>query len=166
VERRKLKAVIVSTVFLLVAPGVVAGVGPWLVTRWHMRGPLALHAIGALLIAAGALVLLRAFVRFVVEGVGTPAPVAEPERLVIGGLYRYVRNPMYIAVGATIVGEAAFFGQPVLLAYAAAFWVITAAFVHFYEEPHLKRRYGAEYEAYSSTVPAWLPRRPRRRVAM
>ena len=152
--------------FLLVAPGLVAGVGPWLVTRWHMHGALALRIVGAVLIAAGALVLLHAFVRFVVEGFGTPAPVAETERLVVGGLYRYVRNPMYIAVGATIVGQALFFGRPILLAYAAVFWAITAAFVRWYEEPHLMRLYGAEYEAYRRSVPAWFPRRRGRRVAM
>jgi protein-S-isoprenylcysteine O-methyltransferase Ste14 len=167
VERhRRLEAAVGSTIFLLVAPGLVAGVGPWLVTRWHVHGPLALHIVGAVLIAAGALVLLHAFVCFVVEGFGTPAPVAETECLVVGGLYRYVRNPMYIAVGATIVGQALLFGRPILLAYAAVFWAITAAFVHWYEEPHLKRRYGAEYEAYRRSVPAWFPRRRGRRVAM
>ena len=154
----ELKAAVGSTVFLVVGPGVVAGLGPWLVTRWDMDGPLALHVVGAVVIATGALVLLQAYVRFVVEGLGTPAPVAEPERLVVGGLYRYVRNPMYVAIGATIVGEAAFFGQSILLAYAAGFWVITAAFVHWYEEPHLTRRYGADYDAYRNAVPAWLPR--------
>src|ERR671936_1483999 len=123
-----------------------------------MHGALALRIVGAVLIAAGALVLLNAFVRFVVEGFGTPAPVAETERLVVGGLYRYVRNPMYIAVGATIVGQALLFGRPILLAYAAVFWAITAAFVHWYEEPHLARRYGAEYEKYCRAVPAWWPR--------
>lgn len=162
-RRRRLQAAVGSTIFLLVAPGVVAGVGPWLVTRWRVHGPLALQVVGGVVIGAGAFVLLQAFTRFVVEGLGTPAPVAEPDRLVVGGLYRYVRNPMYIAVGATIVGQAVFFGQPLLLAYAAVFWAITAAFVRWYEEPHLTRRYGAEYEKYCRAVPAWLPRSRRLR---
>jgi protein-S-isoprenylcysteine O-methyltransferase Ste14 len=162
-RRRALEATVGSIVFLLVAPGLVAGVGPWLVTRWRVHSPSALQVVGAVVIAAGAVVLLQAFLRFVVEGLGTPAPVAEPDRLVIGGLYRYVRNPMYIAVGATIVGQAAFFGEPLLLAYAGAFWALTAAFVRWYEEPHLARRYGAEYEEYCRAVPAWLPRRRRLR---
>ena len=110
------------------------------------------------LVVAGAGVLLHAFGRFVVEGRGTPAPVAPTERLVVGGLYRHVRNPMYVAVGATIVGQALLLGRPWLLVYAAAFWVVVAAFVHGYEEPTLSARYGAQYAAYRRAVPAWRPR--------
>jgi protein-S-isoprenylcysteine O-methyltransferase Ste14 len=102
--------------------------------------------------------VLHAFARFVVEGLGTPAPVAPTERLVVGGLYRHVRNPMYVAVAATIVGQVLIFGQPVLLAYAAGFGAIVAAFVHGYEEPVLADRFGADYEAYRRAVPAWRPR--------
>jgi protein-S-isoprenylcysteine O-methyltransferase Ste14 len=104
-------------------------------------------------------VLLQAFVRFVVEGVGTPAPVAPTERLVVGGLYRYVRNPMYLAVAAAIVGQALVLGQLILVPYAAAFVVAVAAFAHWYEEPTLHRRFGEQYDAYRRAVPAWWPRR-------
>jgi protein-S-isoprenylcysteine O-methyltransferase Ste14 len=97
-------------------------------------------------------------VRFVVEGFGTPAPVAAPERLVVGGVYRYVRNPMYVAILATIVGQALLLGRLGLLLYAAVAWLVAAAFVRFYEEPTLTRRFGAKYEAYRHAVPAWLPR--------
>ena len=93
----------------MVAPGVVAGLIPWWVTGWEMRAVpywAPLRVLGGVLIAAGVLVLLHAFLRFVVEGLGTPAPVAPTERLVVGGLYRYVRNPMYLAVGAIIFGQA------------------------------------------------------------
>jgi protein-S-isoprenylcysteine O-methyltransferase Ste14 len=148
-----------SLVFLLLAPGVAAGLVPWLLTGWDSASvwpPQRL--LGALLIVAGAAVLLHAFARFVVEGVGTPAPVAPPDRLVVGGLYRYVRNPMYLAVAATIVGQALLLGRPVLLPYAALFLAVTAAFVHFYEEPTLTRQFGDEYAAYRRAVPAWLPR--------
>jgi len=153
-----------SLLFLVVAPGVVAGLVPWWITGWHVREPLAHWAVfrvsGAILLVAGVAVLVQAFARFVVEGVGTPAPVAPTERLVVGGLYRYVRNPMYLAVAATIVGQALVLGQPALLLYAGAFMVVTAAFVHGYEEPTLARRYGAQYERYRRTVPGWWPRRP------
>ena len=160
---KKGEAAMGSLIFLAVAPGVVAGVVPWLLTGWHVEGPLPywlpLRVLGVLLVTAGALVLLDAFRRFVVEGRGTPAPVAPTERLVVGGLYRYVRNPMYIAVAATIFGQALLLGQPVLLLYGAAYAVVVASFVHWYEEPTLRSQFGPEYETYLRAVPAWLPRR-------
>ena len=156
----KVAAAVGSSLFLALAPGVVAGVVPWLVTGWESRHPpLALQVAGVVLIAAGGAVLIHSFARFVVEGVGTPAPIAPTERLVVGGLYRYVRNPMYIAVAATIVGQAALLGQPVLLAYAAVFLAVVAAFVHGYEEPTLTRQFGARYDEYRRAVPGWWPRR-------
>ena len=82
--------------------------------------------------------LLHAFARFVLEGIGTPAPVAPTRHLVVGGLYRYVRNPMYIAVASTIVGQALLLGRPGLLLYAAVFGAVVWAFVHWYEEPTLE----------------------------
>jgi protein-S-isoprenylcysteine O-methyltransferase Ste14 len=147
-------------VFLVVAPGVAAGLVPWLVTGWsaHDWWP-PVRVLGGLMIGAGLAILLPAFIRFVVEGLGTPAPVAPPGRLVVGGAYRYVRNPMYLAVAALIVGQALLLGQAGLLLYAAAFCAAVAAFVHGYEEPVLSRRFGAQYEAYRRAVPAWWPRR-------
>jgi protein-S-isoprenylcysteine O-methyltransferase Ste14 len=155
-----------SSVFFAVAPGTVAGIVPWLLTRWRLGAPLShwlpVRVLGVALTVAGAVVLLHAFGRFVREGAGTPAPVAPTDRLVIGGAYRYVRNPMYVAVVATIVGQALLLWRPVLLAYAVLVWVACAAFVRWYEEPTLRRRYGEQYESYRANVPAWLPRRPRR----
>src|SRR3712207_1701641 len=118
-----------------------------------------MRVIGGVLLLAGAIVLVGAFMRFVVEGVGTPAPVAPTERLVVGGVYRYVRNPMYVAVATTIAGQALVLGRPGLLLYAAVFIVVTAAFVRWYEEPTLARQFGADYEAYRRAVPGWWPRR-------
>jgi protein-S-isoprenylcysteine O-methyltransferase Ste14 len=149
-----------SLVFLVVAPGVVAGLVPWLLTGWDARDfPAALVIVGWILIAAGVLVLLHAFARFVVEGVGTPAPVAPTENLVVGGLYRHVRNPMYLAIGATIVGEALVLARPVLFVWAAVFAVAVVAFVRGYEEPTLRRQFGEQYERYRRAVPGWWPRR-------
>jgi protein-S-isoprenylcysteine O-methyltransferase Ste14 len=149
-----------SLVFLVVVPGTVAGLVPWFLTGWDRRDhwPV-LDVAGWTLIAAGVVVLLHAFARFVVEGIGTPAPVAPTENLVVGGLYRYVRNPMYLAVGATIVGQALVLAQPVLFVYAAIFAVLVVAFVRGYEEPTLRGRFGEEYERYRRAVPAWWPRR-------
>ena len=116
---------------------------------------------GAVLIAVGVLVLVHAFARFVAEGLGTPAPVAQTERLVVGGLYRYVRNPMYLylAVAAIILGQALALAQPILLLYVAIFAVAVVAFVRWYEEPTLRQQFGEQYERYRRAVPAWWPRR-------
>src|SRR5947209_10168194 len=143
----KSRAAVGSLLFLMIAPGVVAGLVPWLLTGWSANDwfwPAQL--LGGVLIAAGVAVLLPAFVRFVVEGIGTPAPVAPTERLVVGGMYRYVRNPMYLAVVAAIIGQALALGQPALLWYAAAVGAATGAFVRWYEEPTLRRQFGAQYE--------------------
>src|SRR5437764_3956594 len=132
----RLRAAVGSVVFLAVAPGMVAGVIPWLLTGWESSHPLVvLGVIGAAMVVVGTVVLLHAFARFVVEGIGTPAPVAPTEHLVVGGLYGHVRNPMYVAVAATIAGQALLLGRFSLLVYAAAFCAVVAAFVHWYEEP-------------------------------
>jgi protein-S-isoprenylcysteine O-methyltransferase Ste14 len=122
---RRPAAAVGSAVFFLVAPGTVVGLIPWLLTGWQLREPVPpiwapMRVLGAILLVAGLIVLVQAFVRFVVEGLGTPAPIAAPERLVVGGLYRYVRNPMYVAVLAAIVGQALLLGQLGLLLYAGA----------------------------------------------
>ena len=157
---RRSAAAVGASLFFAVAPGVVAGVVPWWLTGWD-TGPvwLPVRVVGAAFLVVSALVLLDAFMRFVMEGAGTPAPVAPTAQLVVGGLFRYVRNPMYLAVVGAIVGQAALLGRPVLVAYAAVVALTTAAFVHWYEEPTLSRQFGAEYEAYRAAVPGWWPRR-------
>lgn len=159
---RKPMAAAGTAVFFVLAPGVVAGLVPWWLTGWRVQEPLPywgpLRAVGALLVGAGALILLHSFARFVVEGVGTPAPVAPTERLVVGGFYRHVRNPMYVAVVATIIGQALALGQPGLLSYGAIVAAAMLAFVHGYEEPALREQFGAEYDAYRRAVPGWWPR--------
>ena len=153
------RAALGSVVFLFAAPGVAAGLVPWLLTGWESSDPpLVLKLAGLVLIAGGLAMLLPAFARFVFEGIGTPAPVAPPEKLVVGGLYRHVRNPMYVAVTAIIIGQALLLGRPVLLLYALAFMAAVASFVHFYEEPVLSARYGEQYDDYRRAVPAWWPR--------
>src|SRR5436189_2888544 len=145
---RRVSAASGTALFFALAPGVVAGLVPWWLTGWRLRPApewyLAVRVAGAVLAAAGLVVLVSAFVRFVLEGIGTPAPVAPTELLVVGGLYRYVRNPMYLAVAATIVGQALCLGRPALLLYAGAFGLVVAAFVHWYEEPTLRRQFGEE----------------------
>jgi protein-S-isoprenylcysteine O-methyltransferase Ste14 len=159
---RRTRAAIGSGAFLILAPGVVAGLIPWSITGWHLDAPLLgwdwLRSLGGLMIAAGAAVLITAFARFVVEGLGTPAPVAPTEELVIGGPYRYVRNPMYLAVESCIAGQALLFGDPAPLGYALAVGAAFAGFVKLYEEPALARQFGPRYAAYRRHVPPWVPR--------
>ncbi len=159
---RRPAATLGSLVFFLLAPGVVAGLVPWLLTGFQSRSSPAyaipLRVVGTVLVVAGTTVLVQAFARFVLEGSGTPAPVAPTEHLVVGGLYRFVRNPMYLAVLAVIVGLALALWQPGLLIYAAVVALSFAVFVRVYEEPTLTRKFGAEYEAYCLAVPRWVPR--------
>jgi protein-S-isoprenylcysteine O-methyltransferase Ste14 len=152
-------AAVGSSVFMALAPGTVAGLVPWLLTGWQGTSWwLPARVLGGALVLAGGLVLVHAFTRFVVEGLGTPAPVAPPVHLVVGGLYRYVRNPMYLAVVAAILGQALLFGRLVLVVYAALVAAMMWAFATWYEEPTLARQFGAEYEQYRRAVPAWWPR--------
>jgi protein-S-isoprenylcysteine O-methyltransferase Ste14 len=157
---RRVRAALWSALFLLIAPGVTAGLVPWSLTDWDPEpAPVSVRAGGVILIALGVGFLLHAFARFVIEGFGTPAPVAPPERLVVGGVYRYVRNPMYLAVGATIIGQALLFWQAGLLVYAAAFGLVVFCFVRLYEEPTLHDQFGESYDRYRREVPGWVPRR-------
>jgi protein-S-isoprenylcysteine O-methyltransferase Ste14 len=162
--RHRIGVTAVAADFVL-QPGVVAGLVPWWLTGWQVRHPAPswawtpLRVAGVALLAAGLLVLVEAFVRFVGEGVGTPAPIAPTQRLVVDGPYRHVRNPMYLAVVAVIVGQALLLGQSGLLGYAAAVSGAMAAFAHGHEEPTLRRQFGAQYQAYRRAVPAWWPRR-------
>ena len=151
-----------SAAFLLIAPGVVAGLVPWWLTGWQMGAPFLapVRVGGAVLAAAGVIALLAAFAQFAIQGRGTPAPAAPTEELVVRGLYRYVRNPMYLAVLAVIIGQALWLNRPVLLVYAAAVAAACITFVYGYEQPTLTRRYGAEYLAYKRSVPGWWPRLP------
>jgi protein-S-isoprenylcysteine O-methyltransferase Ste14 len=155
----RIRAALGSLVFLVVAPGVVAGLVPWLITDWSAHDwSFPVRVLGGGLIVAGVAFLTAAFARFAVEGIGTPAPVAPTQRLVVGGAYRYVRNPMYLAVASIIVGQGLLLGQAILLLYASAFAAAVTAFVRGYEEPTLARRFGEQYEAYRRAVPRWRPR--------
>lgn len=158
----KRKAALGSAAFFVLAPGGVAGLIPWLLTRWEVKEPLPfwlpLRILGALLLLAALAVLISSFARFVAEGFGTPAPVAPPDRLVVGGFYRFVRNPMYLAVLSLIIGQALVLGQLILFAYAVVVSAAFAAMVHWHEEPALHRQFGDQYDTYRAAVPGWLPR--------
>jgi len=107
---------------------------------------------------AGLLILLDSFARFALQGQGTPAPVMPPKHLVVTGLYRHVRNPMYVAVTALIVGQGLLFGSVAVLEYGAIVWVSFFLFVLAYEEPALDRQFADEYKRYRANVRRWVPR--------
>jgi protein-S-isoprenylcysteine O-methyltransferase Ste14 len=162
-SRRERRRAAVGTALFALGPVTVAGVLPWVVTRWKVQKPvpggLPAQLAGVLLLGSGTAVVANSFVHFAVEGVGTPAPFAPPKHLVVGGLYRFVRNPMYVAIAAAVTGQGLLLGQPKLLAAVALGALPVTAFVRFYEEPALARKFGAEYQAYGDHVPRWLPRR-------
>ena len=156
----RVRAAAGSALFLAAAPGTMAVLIPYLLTGWDPADPsTAARIAGAALALAGVAVLLDAFARFALQGLGTPSPTTPTERLVITGPNRYVRNPMYLAVTGAILGQWLLLGRPVLLAYALVFLAVTYAFVRGYEEPALAAQYGEEYERYRATVPGWWPRR-------
>ena len=116
------------------------------------------RAIGLVLIIAGVPGVVDSFARFALQGLGTPAPIAPTQKLVVTGLYRYVRNPIYVGVAAVIFGQAILFGDWRLLWYAALLWLSFHVFVLVYEEPTLKQTFGAQYEDFRANVPRWVPR--------
>jgi protein-S-isoprenylcysteine O-methyltransferase Ste14 len=155
-------AVLGSALFFAVAPSSVAGLVPWWITHWEFRPPFfdleATRAVGILLIVAGLPGLVDSFARFALQGLGTPAPIAPTQNLVVTGLYRYVRNPIYVAVVAVILGQGILFGDWRLLIYGGLMWLAFHAFVLAYEEPVLAESFGAQYEDFRANVPRWIPR--------
>lgn len=161
------RLVIGTVLHTVLLPGsLVVALPYWLLQESSDAGPLAVSPvqflIGALLMMSGATVLALCFRDFVVSGKGTPNPLHPPRVLVSERLYRYIRNPIYVAVVTILLGEALAFGAPVLIGYAALVWLVLQGFVVFYEEPTLRRGFGAPYEAYCRAVPRWIPRLPSR----
>ena len=134
---------------------------PGRVLEWSgVRRPAALgltQVVGLAIVILGAALALWCILTFVFVGRGTPAPFDPPRRLVVRGPYRYVRNPMYIGAGLALAGAALFYGSWPLVGYTVLFLCITHLFVRLYEEPTLRRLFGAEYEAYSRRVKRWRP---------
>lgn len=159
---RKALAIVISAVFVIIAPGFVAGVVPWWISRWRLGPPFLgiplLRFAGGILVALGLIGLLDSVRRFAVQGLGTPAPVFPTRHLVVSGLYRHVRNPMYAAVVSTLLGQGLILGNLSLLAYGGVLWLLFHVFVLAYEEPNLKASFGSEYEGFCAKVPRWIPR--------
>lgn len=153
-----------TLVFVLIVPATVIVAVPYRLSGWEMEPPFlglgVTRWIGAVLFVATLPLFVDFLLRFVTEGRGTPAPVAPPERLVVGGPFRWVRNPGYVAVLGLVAGQGLFFATASVLVYAASLAVAFHLFVLLYEEPALRRQFGNEYEEYCRRVPRWIPRRP------
>jgi protein-S-isoprenylcysteine O-methyltransferase Ste14 len=159
---RKFLAVVGSAVFLMIAPGFIAGWVPWWISHWQVEAPFfgiqLFRYVGAALLTLGLAGLLDSFLRFALQGIGTPAPVFPTRHLVVSGLYRHVRNPMYVAVVSAILGQGLLLGNLKLLEYGGLVFLLFHLFVLVYEEPTMKATFGAEYESFCARVPRWIPR--------
>ena len=159
--KRKIgRAAVGAALFFVIAPGGVVGLAPYLISGWRHEHllPNALRMAGAALVATGVLSVVESFARFVWRGHGTPAPVAPPKHLVVSGQYRHVRNPMYVALVAIVVGQALWLGSSALAFYAVVLLLLFHLRVVTYEEPQLVKLFGADFETYRQAVPRWLPR--------
>ena len=151
-----------SLVFFIVAPGTILGFVPWSLTEWRIGAPFFgiefLRWVGAALIVLGLFPLLSSFTRFALDGLGTPAPIAPPAKLVVTGFYSRVRNPIYVALLTILLGESLLFGDERVAVWGVLFWLFTFAIVVLQEEPSLRQQFGDEYRTYCENVPRWVPR--------
>ena len=159
-ERRSVWLTARSLLWVVLLPGVVAGFIPW--RYFHFRFNAArfdvLTIAGLVCMTAGIALLAACVWEFARSGRGTLSPVDPPRHLVVHGLYRYVRNPMYLAVTAIVLGEAMIARSRDLVVYWAVFFLVANIFVIGYEEPNLRRRFGASYDEYTRSVRRWIPR--------
>ena len=151
-----------TLLFALCVPGVMLGIVPYLLVSQDVWVDLPgmVRASGGVLVALGLATMGWCVARFAAAR-GTPAPVDPPKELVVLGVYRWVRNPMYLGAFTILLGEILLTGSRLLAGYAVLFALACHLFVVWYEEPALRRQFGAAYDRYRATVPRWLPRRPR-----
>lgn len=159
---KRRRAILGSTLFLTLVLGLVVIYFPYIFCYWRLAPPFfgfwPFRITGISMFGGGLYILLDAYVRFALQGLGTPAPMAPPTHLVVTGVYRYVRNPMYVAILAAVWGEGLFFGNAQVMHYGLYLWAGFFAFVICYEEPALRRKFGVGYQEYCAVVPRWIPR--------
>jgi protein-S-isoprenylcysteine O-methyltransferase Ste14 len=155
------RSLVVSVLFVVVGgPAFALIYVPYWITRFRIPSfePSWQMLLATALILAGIMPALESMVRFITVGRGTSVPAVPTEHLVVSGVYRYVRNPMYSGIVIALTGEILLFRSPSLVCFALLFWLASHLFVFFYEEPTLSRRYGEEYLRFKRQVPRWLPR--------
>lgn len=154
VVRSLMALILVASIFLAGLPYLLVSSSLGL----YSSGLGSARFVGIVPIALGATILSWCALAFAVLGKGTPAPVDPPTMLVTSGLYRFVRNPMYLGAELVLIGEAAIFESWAILVYALLLWLVFHLFVNHYEEPNLRRRFRGSYEEYCEAVPRWIPR--------
>lgn len=150
-----------SLLWTILLPGFFAGFVPlqfFGLARVQLSLGSPLHLVGLLSVGVGAALLMACIWEFARSGRGTLSPVDPPRELVVQGLYRYVRNPMYLSVTTIVFGEVMLTGSRALLLYWAIWFAAVNLFVIGYEEPTLRRQFGESYERYTREVRRWLPR--------
>ena len=150
-----------SLLWTVLLPGMIAGFVPWRyfgVSRVRLDLSSPADLLGIVLVALGIALLGACIWEFARRGRGTLSPVDPPKELVVQGLYRYMRNPMYVGVSLIILGEAALASSTALVVYWALFFAMANLFIRLYEEPTLRAQFGESYERYTQRVGRWLPR--------
>ncbi|HSB89898.1 MAG TPA: isoprenylcysteine carboxylmethyltransferase family protein [Anaerolineales bacterium] len=160
-----MKNILVTSLATIVVPGAAVFLVPYLILQ--ATGELAppqlgvVEAVSIAFAIVGMAMVIWVSVVFVTHGEGTPVPIEPPRNFVAAGLYRFVRNPMYLGAILVLFAEAALFRSLWILLYAGALWLALHTFTVFLEEPQLERRFGDTYREYKASTPRWLPRRPR-----
>jgi protein-S-isoprenylcysteine O-methyltransferase Ste14 len=147
-----------NLLFTVVAPGTVGVYLPLWIAGGRTAGPAGAVGLAFALFALGGAIYAWCVWDFASFGRGTPAPIDAPKQLVVRGLYRAIRNPMYVGVLCVVLGWALYYASAAIALYACVVWTVFHAFVRLYEEPHLSTEFGSEYERYCARVGRWLPR--------
>jgi protein-S-isoprenylcysteine O-methyltransferase Ste14 len=147
-----------NLLFTVVMPGTVGVYLPLWIARDRQVASGPVVVVGCTLLLLGASIYAWCVWDFATFGRGTPAPIDAPKKLVVRGLYRYSRNPMYVGVLTVILGWAVLFRSATVALFVLAVGAVFQTFVMLYEEPHLREAFGNEYEAYRARVGRWIPR--------
>ncbi len=158
-RRSQIWVFIKAALFTVIVPGTVTVLIPYLFVLPRAEFDAGIFRFGGIaLMLVGGAVYLHCVWNFAWVGRGTPAPIDPPKEMVAVGIYRYVRNPMYVGICTLLAGEALLFQSLRLLVYTLISWLSCHLFVVLYEEPHLRGKFGGSYEGYCRAVPRWIPR--------
>lgn len=150
-----------NLLFTILQPGIVAGLIPFLIVRGDLKRILTLpwtvvQYSGVIVFLIGTFIMIHCIIKFAIDGRGTLSPADPTKSLVISGLYKYSRNPMYLGVMSILIGETLFTYNFYLFLYSCMIFLVFNLFIEFLEEPRLKKDFGKEYENYKKRVKRWI----------